>query len=63
MSSAQNDRVAGQEFLSLFSKLDNSDQNTIIHYMQFMLTWDKYKASQRVIKGSGDKIVFVDFRK
>ena len=42
MTAAQKDRVAGQEFLSLFLKLDNADRVEITNNIRFKLSQEKY---------------------
>ena len=62
MTAAKKDRVAGQEFLSLFLKLDEDDRVDITEYMELKLKRDKYRAS-RSVTGRAENVIHVDFRK
>lgn len=62
MTAAKKDRVAGQEFLSLFLKLDEDDRVEITNNIRFKLSQEKYRAS-RSVTGRAENVIHVDFRK
>ena len=63
MTAAQKDRAAGQEFLSLFLKLDDEDRRSTVDWMNILLkNHPQYRASSSVTVREGN-VIKVDFRK